>query len=118
MRVAVLGASPKAERYSNRAVRDLRQHGHEVIPVTPGHKEIEGIPAVARLADAKNLDTITVYIGPQHIGPLIPEIVAAKPRRVIMNPGAESAELTAALASAGIESVEACTLVMLRTGQF
>ncbi len=119
MRVAVLGASPKPQRYSNRAVRMLREHGHEVVPVTPGHQEIEGLPAVAALDQVVGpLDTVTVYVGPQHIAPLIPAIVAAKPRRVIINPGAESPELSRALAAAGISAVEACTLVMLRTGQF
>jgi predicted CoA-binding protein len=119
MRVAVLGASPNRERYSNRAVRELRDHGHEVVPVAPAHKEIEGLPAVAKLGDVKDpLDTITVYVGPQHIGPLVEQIVAARPRRVILNPGAEAKVLSDALAAAGIPCVEACTLVMLRTRQF
>lgn len=119
MRVAVLGASPNRERYANKAVRELTARGHEVVPVNPGHREIEGLPVSPRLSDVSGpLDTVTVYVGPKHIGPLIPEIVDAKPRRVIVNPGAESPELERALAAAGIPYVEACTLVMLRTGQF
>lgn len=119
MRVAVLGASPKRERYANRAVRELRSKGHDVVPVNPGHAEIEGLKVAATLDDIIGaIDTVTVYVGPQSIGPLIPSIVALKPRRVIINPGAESAELTTALTTAGIEPIEACTLVMLSTGQF
>ncbi|MGI8955917.1 MAG: CoA-binding protein [Chthoniobacterales bacterium] len=49
---------------------------------------------------------------------MIEEIVAAQPQRIILNPGAENDELAAAASSAGIEVVEACTLVMLRTGLF
>ncbi len=49
---------------------------------------------------------------------MIDEILAAKPQRIIFNPGAENEELAAAASSAGIEVVEACTLVMLRTGLF
>ncbi len=119
MLVAVLGASPKKERYSNKAIQMLRSHGHRVIPVNPAQKEIDGLPVVARLTDIQQpVDTVTVYVGPAHIGALIPDIVKLNPRRVIMNPGAESDELVRALDQAKIEHVEACTLVMLSTNQF
>lgn len=119
MLVAVLGASPKKERYSNKAIHMLRSHGHRVIPVNPGHREIEGLPVVSRLTDINQpVDTVTVYVGPDHIGPLISDIVKLKPARVIMNPGAESDELTRALDQAKIPHLEACTLVLLSTGQF
>lgn len=119
MIVAVLGASPNRERYSNKAVRKLLDHGHIVLPINPGHKIVEGLATLPSLAAAKTaIHTVTVYVGPQHIGPLIDDIVAAAPERVILNPGAESAELTSRLDAAGIAWTEACTLVMLATGQF
>jgi predicted CoA-binding protein len=119
MRVAVLGASPNPDRYSNKAVRQLLSHGHEVVPVNPGHKTVEGLPAVPTLAAVTGaVDTVTVYVSPSHLTPLIPALVALKPRRVIANPGAESAELEMALERSGIAYIEACTLVMLATGQF
>ena len=118
-RVAVLGASRKRQRYANRALRALRQHGYQVVPVTPAHDEVEGVPAAARLAEVRGrLDTVTVYVGPRHIGPLIDDLVAACPRRVILNPGTESAELERALEQHRIPYLEACTLVLLATGQF
>ena len=118
-RVAVLGASRKRQRYANRALRALRQHGYQVVPVTPAHDEVEGVPAAARLAEVRGrLDTVTVYVGPRHIGPLIDDLVAARPRRVILNPGTESAELERALEQHRIPYLEACTLVLLATGQF
>lgn len=119
MIVAVLGASPKRERYSNQAVRDLKAHGHKVYPVNPAHRTIEGLDTVPSLQEITvPVDTITVYVGPQHIAPLIDAIVSAKPRRVILNPGAESEALERRLTAAGIDFLKACTLVMLRTGQF
>lgn len=119
MIVAVLGASPNPERYANKAIRMLRSHGHEVVPVHPGHTTIEGLNVSPSLAEVgKAVDTVTVYVGPAHIGPLIPGIVALRPRRVIANPGAESAELKKQAAAAGIEYLEACTLVLLQTKQF
>lgn len=119
MKVAVLGASPNEERYSNKAVRALLAQGHDVIPVNPAQTTIEGLPVAQSLSAIKGpIDTVTVYVGPQHIGPLIAEIVALAPRRVIINPGAESSLLTQSLQAAKIPYEEACTLVMLRTGQF
>jgi len=117
--VAVLGASPKKERYSNRAICELKAQGYDVVPVNPGQTVIEGLPVAANLAAiGRPIDTLTIYVNPTHIDPLVPEIVAARPGRVIMNPGAESPELARALRQAGIPALEACTLVLLRTGQF
>lgn len=117
--VAVLGASHKPERYSNQAVRMLLEYGHNVIPVTPGRKEIEGLPVAPTLADIdRPVDTLTLYVGPERSAQLLDAIVALKPGRVILNPGTESEPLQAVLDQAGIPWQHACTLVLLRTGQF
>lgn len=119
MIVAVLGASPKKERYSNKAIRSLISHGHQVIPINPAHSQIEGLPSVKSIADIKEaIDTLSIYVGPDHIAPLIDAIVKANPKRVIINPGAESVALQEALQKAGIRHQEACTLVLLSTNQF
>ena len=117
--VAVLGASNNPDRYSNMAVRRLRDAGHNVIPVNPALEEIEGFPVAKSLGDISNpVDTLTLYVGPQRSLPMIDAILRLAPKRVIFNPGTESAELAAALDRADIPHVEACTLVMLQTGQF
>lgn len=117
--VAVLGASHKPERYSHKAVCLLKEYGHRVIPVTPGRVEIEGLPVAATLGDIHEpVDTLSVYVGPQRSAQLQAEILALKPGRVILNPGTESASLEAALSAANIPWQHACTLVILRTGQF
>jgi uncharacterized protein len=117
--VAVLGASHKPERYSNQAVRMLREYGHAVIPVTPGRTVIEGLPVVPELAGIEQqVDTLTLYVGPERSAQLQDAILALKPGRVILNPGTESPALEQALTEAGIPWQHACTLVMLRTGQF
>jgi len=117
--VVVLGASPKPERYSNQAVRALVEHGHRVIPVHPLLKEIAGVPAVSALAQINGaVNTLTLYVGPERGKELIQEMIDLKPDRVIMNPGTESDEIEAHLNDEGILVLRACTLVMLRTGQF
>jgi predicted CoA-binding protein len=118
-RVAVLGASHKPERYSNKAVRMLVEYGHEVIPVTPGRKVIEDLPVSPDLGSIEGpVDTLTLYVGPERSAQLQDAILALKPGRVILNPGTESPDLEQALTEAGIPWQHACTLVMLRTGQF
>lgn len=119
LNVAVLGASNKPERYSYQAVKLLAERGHTVFPVHPLLAMIDGLPVFKSLADVPApLHTVTLYLGPSRSAGMAPEIFAAHPRRVIFNPGAENPELAAQLASAGIEVMDACTLVLLRTGQF
>jgi predicted CoA-binding protein len=116
---AVLGASPKPERYSNKALHMLVSHGHTAIPVNPAHPVIDGLVGVRSVSELPaGLDTITVYISPDTGAKLADEIVARAPRRVIINPGAESPTLEAKLKEAGIPFEHACTLVMLQTGQY
>ncbi|MEL0028230.1 MAG: CoA-binding protein [Perlucidibaca sp.] len=117
--VAVLGASPKPERYSNRAIHMLREYGHRVIPVNPIQREIAGLPAVPSLADiSEPVDTVTIYVSPPHLEPLLEGLLALRPGRVIFNPGAEHPRAAARLEAAGIRTEEACTLVLLRSRQF
>jgi len=120
MNVAVLGASPKPDRYANKAVRLLMENGHAVIPVNPAYAEVEGLAVVPTLSALTpgSVDTLTLYMGADRLRPLLEAMIALKPRRVIMNPGTEDAEIRAKLETAGIHVEEACTLVLLRTGQF
>ena len=117
--VVVLGASPKPDRYAYRAMKMLGEFGHRAIPVNPAFPEILGQTCYGNLADVPDrVDTITMYLGKQRSDPLIDEIIAAKPKRIIMNPGAENDELARKAEKACIEPIYDCTLVMLQTGSF
>ncbi len=116
--VAVLGASPKPDRYAYRAMEMLRKFGHRPVPVNPAFQEIIGEKCYDSIAAAPPIETVTMYLGKRRSDPLIDEIVAAKPRRIIMNPGAENDDLAEKARAAGIEVVEGCTLVMLQVGDF
>lgn len=117
--VAVVGASPDEERYSNKAMRFLKEKGHTAIPVAPKHERICGEEVHASLRDVPDeVDTVSMYVAPARQEPIIDEIVELAPRRVIFNPGAENPGAYERLEAGGIEVVEACTLVLLRTNQF
>lgn len=117
--VVVVGASNNPERYANKAMKMLAEYGHTRIPVAPAATEIEGQKAYATPGDVPGpVDTVTMYVGPARQSALMDEIIALAPRRVIFNPGTENKEAYARLDAAGIPHLEACTLVLLRTGQF
>lgn len=117
--VVVLGASPKPIRYSYQAVTLLNDRGFRVIPVHPKAQRIDQIPVIHSLAAiSEPVDTLTLYLGPERVRDQIQGIVDLKPGRVILNPGAESHLLEVALRHARIPFERACTLVLLRTGQF
>jgi predicted CoA-binding protein len=117
--VVVLGASPKATRYSNMAVRQLQAKGYRVIPVHPTADTIGNLPVAHSLGGIEEkVHTLTLYLGPLRSRGQLDDILALTPKRVIFNPGTESPQLEERLHAAGIECVHACTLVMLRSGLF
>ena len=120
MNVAILGASPKEDRYAHKALVLLLRHGHEVMPINPAYPMIENLPCLPDLSalEPGDADTITVYMNPERTRELGPALIRAQPRRVIFNPGTENPDLAAELESAGITVEDACTLVLLHTGQF
>lgn len=117
--VVVLGASAKAHRFSYKAVKLLKQYGHTVIPVHPKITVLEELAVIAQLSDIRaQVDTLTLYLGPERSQLLAGEIISLEPRRVIFNPGTESTLLEEQLSLAGIPLVHDCTLVMLQSNQF
>jgi len=108
--VAVIGASPKEDRYSNKAIRLLEEKGHNPIPVAPRYDEILGKKVYENMKLIPDkIDTVTMYVGPARQGPVVEDILQISPRRVIFNPDTENKEAAEKLKNAGIEVVEACT---------
>jgi len=117
--VAVIGASPDQERYSNKAMRLLQEKGHTPVPVAPKHDRICDAEVCASCREIPgDVDTVTMYVSPARQDAVIDDVIALAPRRVIFNPGAENSDVYDRLERNGIEVVEACTLVLLNTGQF
>jgi predicted CoA-binding protein len=117
--VVILGATPKPDRYAFKAMKSLQEHGYKAVPVNPAFTEVLGERCYPSIADVvEPIDTVTMYLGAARSTPLMDDIVKAKPRRIIFNPGAENEELARAAQAAGIETVNGCTLVMLGTGSF
>lgn len=114
----VLGASENQDRYSNRAIKDLQFYQHPVYAIGAKTGMVGSTPIHTELIYPSELDTITLYLSAERQKPYYNYITALKPRRIIFNPGTENEELQILAQEAGIETLEACTLVMLRTGQY
>lgn len=117
--VVILGASDKIDRYAFMALKMLIEKGHSVFPINPTLELIDGIEVYKSISDIKQIiHTVTIYMRPQRWSQYLQEIIRLKPVRVICNPGTESSELEKKLKDNGIECIDACTLVLLRTNRF
>lgn len=115
----ILGASPQHERYSYLAYRTLHGKGIPFVLVNPRYTQIDRHPVLADLSQVKGaVGTVTMYLAPERQDAVAEALLNLRPGRVIFNPGAENPPLRARLVAAGIPCLEACTLVLLRTGQF
>jgi len=114
----VLGASGNPGRYSYLAVTRLRGKGHPVVAIGRQQAKAGDVEIGTDKQPLTDIDTVTLYLSPMHQKEYYDYIVSLHPRRVIFNPGAENPELATLARANGIEPVEACTLVMLSTGQY
>ncbi|MBV9962370.1 MAG: CoA-binding protein [Parafilimonas sp.] len=117
-KTVVLGASPNPSRYSYLAVNRLVAHGHEVVPIGKKRGKINSTEIFTEPVDVKDVDTITLYLNAQNQKQYYDYIINLHPKRIIFNPGAENNELTTIALKNNIQSVEACTLVLLSTNQY
>ena len=114
----VLGASDNPSRYSFLALHRLKSHGHPVVAIGKKLGLVADVPIEKEKKDFDNVDTVTLYLNPMHQKQYYDYIISLKPKRIIFNPGAENDELSDLALKNGIKPMEACTLVLLSTGQY
>lgn len=114
----LIGASENPERYANMAIRKLRRHGHEVIALASRPGQVEDVIFETEQKNFQGIHTVTFYLGPKNQQGYVDYILGLKPERVIFNPGTENPVFEARLRKEGIQAEQACTLVLLGTGQF
>jgi predicted CoA-binding protein len=114
----VLGASPKAYRYSYTATQRLLVKGHEVVPLGISDGKIEGLSILKGQPKLEDIDTVTLYVRPDRQKEYYDYILSLNPNRIIFNPGTENPELVRLAEQHGIEVEIACTLVMLSVGSY
>ena len=119
-KTAILGASNNPYRYAFRAAEMLREYGHAIVPLGIKRGEIGGeeILDIRKRPKIEDVDTITMYIRAARQREWHEYIVSLNPKRIIFNPGAENPELEQLAQQNGIDTLNACTLVMLSVGQY
>lgn len=114
----VLGASANPSRYSNLAVNRLTSKGHDVVAIGKRTGKIGDVEISTDQKKIDGLDTVTLYLNANNQKQYYDYIISQQPKRIIFNPGAENEELSAMATENGILPQEACTLVLLSTGQY
>ena len=114
----IIGASPNPTRYAYRAAQMLKAKGHQIVNVGIKKGEVAGVEIEQPDSIHHDIHTITLYIGAPLQASYVDYILQTNPKRVIFNPGTENPALEDKLRENAIEPVEACTLVMLATGQY
>jgi predicted CoA-binding protein len=114
----IIGASTDPSRYAHKAAHMLTRKGHDIVNVGIKTGEVAGVAIEKPQTIHSDIDTITLYIGPATQPQYFDYIVATQPKRVVFNPGTENRELECVLEQNGIDYTEACTLVLLSTGQY
>jgi len=114
--VVVIGASNNRAKFGNKAVRAFHQRGWRVFPVNPKESQIEGLPAFASISQVPERPRrVSVYLPPEGLIKVLPDIAAKGCDELWLNPGTESPEVLAEIERLGLNAIQACSLVELGT---
>ena len=114
----VIGASTKEERYSNKCVRLLRKHDIETVAIGNRAGNIEDVEIQVGQPSVEKVETVAIYLSPKNQESYYDYIIGLKPERILFPPGTENTEFEKKARAHGIETEEACPLVMLNTGVY
>ncbi len=110
--VAIIGASKDRSKYGNKAVRAFLQQGYKVYPINVKEAEIEGLPVFKSICDLpERPDMVSVYLHPDVLLKVLPDIAAKGCDELWLNPGTESDEVLAEAERLGLNVIQACSIV-------
>jgi predicted CoA-binding protein len=119
-KTVIIGASTNPSRYAYLAAGMFSERNIPVVPlgIKTGNLFGNEILNIKEKPEVKDVDTVTLYLGPQNQTEWYDYILSLNPKRIIFNPGTENPELEKLANNEGIETLEACTLVLMSTGQY
>jgi predicted CoA-binding protein len=116
-RIAVVGASSNPARPSNGVFRSLVRAGYACVPVNPHETEVEGVAAVATLAEAAvalggSIDIVDIFRRPEFTEEIAREAVAVGARALWLQLGVVNWEAARIAADGGLAVVmDRCTAI-------
>jgi len=96
----------------------LLGHGFEIELIGKRPEVIFGKTIDTEKKEFEDIDTVTLYISDKFQPEYYEYIISLNPNRVIFNPGTENPEFEELLIQNDIHVEEACTLVLLGSGQY
>lgn len=119
-KTVIVGSSTNKGRYAYLAAQMLTEYGHPIVPVGIRDGEVFGerILNIRTKPTIEEVDTVTLYLAKRHQNEWYQYLLGLKPKRIIFNPGTENDEFAHLAEDKGIEVLQACTLVLLRSGQY
>ena len=110
--VAVIGASNDRSKWGNKAVRAFLQTGHEVFPVHPAQNEVEGLRCYQTISEIPvSPNIVSVYLGPERLLQILPDIAAKGCDELWLNPGTASVEVLAKAKDLGLKNKQLCSII-------
>jgi len=110
--VAIIGASNNRQKFGNKAVRAFQSRGYQVFPVNPKETLIEGLSAFKNVRDIPvRPEMVSVYLPPEVLLKVLPDIAARGCDELWLNPGTESAAVIAEAERLGLNVIQACSII-------
>ena len=110
--VAIIGASNNREKFGNKAVRAFLSRGYQVFPVNPKEAVIEGLIAFKNVRDIPvRPEMVSVYVPPEILLMVLPDIAARGCDELWLNPGSESPAVIAEAERLGLNVIQACSII-------
>jgi predicted CoA-binding protein len=119
-RVAVVGASSNPARPSHGVFQSLVRAGYKCVPVNPNESAVEGVPAVATLAEAEialggRIDIVDVFRRPELTEEIAREAVEVGARTLWLQLGVVNWEAARIAVEGGLTVVmDRCTAIEIR----
>lgn len=89
--LAVVGATPKKEKFGHWVFHSLRRQGHVVVPVNSHYERVEGDRCYASIRDLpERPDVVFIVVKPEQTMSVLHDCVACGVKRVFLQQGAES----------------------------
>lgn len=107
-RIAMVGASDKPDRDSNRVFRYLLDHGYDVVPVTPVAPVVCGrqsVPDLKTAAASGPLDIVDIFRAPDQVGPIVDDAIALGAKSIWFQLGVVNGPAIDKAVAAGLDVV-------------